>query len=472
VPYAGMGVPGPCTALGVQRALLVMKEAEDEYLRARELLDKGLISRSGFEKREFGYVLGRLNYLEHRLRAGIGTQNVLIRKATKYRSRNGDKRVKLTLKNVSQRWPLLGETLALVPAAEGQTGGDDLWDVFVSLSHNGSMISQPYEAYISHLPADGTASVDFGLLKDVEEVAVQLRYAGSSIEKRVRLQRSAGADAASITSLQYSQVADLGAEAKYDLTVESFGSEKAVFKLTAIGLPSTITYAFVENETEAKLSHVSFEENTRKKEVAIVLHMPDRPDSEVVIDRPIPFTVAAIDQGLAELPPEELSERLTGQPEDGLPGSVGLEVLPRGKGRMELVIGNLYYDIEDNAAVNTDMSLRNAGTGELHNVQLVLDGPYGWDLLAQPTRVGTLDPGDERRISLNLIPPPDVGGGDFEVRAKAQCLVAGQTVDSPEKFIRVHVRSKTNVVGAVMLIATLAAVSLGIVGFGVWLSRR
>jgi uncharacterized membrane protein len=62
--------------------------------------------------------------------------------------------------------------------------------------------------------------------------------------------------------------------------------------------------------------------------------------------------------------------------------------------------------------------------------------------------------------------------GDYEVTLKTESFASNRKVDSDDKKIRVHVSSNTSVLGTAILVILLVGILVGIVVFGVRLSRR
>ena len=62
--------------------------------------------------------------------------------------------------------------------------------------------------------------------------------------------------------------------------------------------------------------------------------------------------------------------------------------------------------------------------------------------------------------------------GDYEVRIKTESYAYNRLVPSEDKIYRVSVKAKTNVWGTAGLVGGLLAIVIGIVIFGVKLTRR
>jgi uncharacterized membrane protein len=83
-----------------------------------------------------------------------------------------------------------------------------------------------------------------------------------------------------------------------------------------------------------------------------------------------------------------------------------------------------------------------------------------------------LEQGKEEVVRVKFQPPADVAVGDYEPKIKTECLADNRRVESEDKIVRVHVASKTNVLGIGLLVLLLVGLLVGIVVFGIKLTRR
>jgi len=78
----------------------------------------------------------------------------------------------------------------------------------------------------------------------------------------------------------------------------------------------------------------------------------------------------------------------------------------------------------------------------------------------------------EQAVKLRIIPPPDVPVGDYEVRLKTESYAYGRRVPSEDKIYRVSVKAQTNLWATLGLVGGLLGLVIGIVIFGIKLTRR
>ena len=461
--------------LDVKKAYYKLEEEKAKYDRARGLLEKDLISREEFNKIESDYKTADINYTSALLDLLYDQPHVMVEQAVKYQSPDGKRRVKLTLKNTS------GEAFEskMLPIPEEDDFFKDLqWrnlsNVFVSLKLGETIISQPYEVLIPVLRYDSSETIDFGLLRDVDEVIVSVSFADRVIEKKVYLQKDSSANIVSVVSSKFSQEADLGKTAIYDLNLERFTAEDNVFKLWVANLPRQINYEFIDPKTNAKLTQIKFTEGITTQDLLLKLYLSERADKDVQIDTPLKFYVLVgteeygknlveSDQGLV-IEPDRIQEMQVGW--------VQLELIPRGVGEIEVKALNLYHEIDPGEIVTMDVVVRNIGTRRLDNLTIDTDLPYDWRSSVSADLIDALYPDKEKGIKISFYPPEGLGMGDYEAKIKTNAMANNRPVETEDKRVRIHVRSETSLFGNIVLGLSIIGILLAIVIFGVRLSRR
>jgi uncharacterized membrane protein len=195
----------------------------------------------------------------------------------------------------------------------------------------------------------------------------------------------------------------------------------------------------------------------------------------VVIDKPIAFYALAMDNDQAA----GLTAILAKKPEIGprdieilKAGSVRLELLPRGVGKVEVQAVNLYHEIKVGEDVEMEVRVRNAGTRKLNNIRVFSDLPLNWRADIQPDLIASLEQNKEQVVTIKFQPPADVAVGDYEPKIKTECSADNRKVESEDKIVRIHVAAKTNFIGIGLLVLLLVGLLVGIVVFGIKLTRR
>lgn len=461
--------------LTLKKAQLTLEQNKGDFNRALKLKEQGLISEEDFARTQTAYLQAQVSYQEA-LISFLGSEaRISVVRAVKYQDRSGKKYVRVGLRYSSKE---IKELAKLNISAEDLFPLDflrEIKDIYVSLRSEGKIISDPYEKIIASLPLEKEKEVNFLLLKDAENLDVVVFYAGKSETTSVFLQKGVSANMVTINSAQFSQEADLESQATYDLSLEKFSGEANIFKLQVVNLPHQITYEFVDPQTQAKLSQIKFTEGVTSMRFSLRLYLPKNADADVVIDRPIDFYALTLDNE-QETKLQEILARGTPvslkQIENIKAGSVRLEIIPRGVGKVEVQAANLYHEIKIGEIVKMEVRIRNIGTRKLNNIRVYTDLPLNWRSQVQPDLIPTLEQSKEEIVNIEFLPPADVSVGDYEPRIRTECLADNRRVESEDKIVRIHIASRTNVLGISLLIVLLVGLLVGIVVFGIKLTRR
>jgi len=348
-------------------------------------------------------------------------------------------------------------------------------DVSVSLKSEGKIISDPYEKTIASLPLESEQDVTFQLLKDAEDLDVNVFYSGKNETTSIYLQKGVSANIVTINSAQFSQEADLESQATYDLSLEKFSGEANIFKLGLANLPHQINYEFSDPLTNARLSQIKFTEGVTSMKLSLKLYLPRNADAQVVIDKPIAFYALALDNSQAARLENILTQEAAIGPQDIeslRAGNVKLELIPRGVGKINVQAVNLYHEIKVGESVKMEVLVRNTGTRKLNNIRIFSDLPLNWRSEIQPDLIDFLEQNKEQVVTIKFLPPANVAVGDYEPKIKTECSADNRNVESEEKLVRIHVATKTNILGISLLVLLLGGLLVGIVVFGIKLTRR
>jgi len=456
--------------------------AKAEYTAALELKKRNLIANQDFERIKTSYINEEISYQQAMLRVIFDQPHILIERAVKYQADDGRKRVRLLLQNTTggvADYEKLVETDGEVFDPSLQP--DKINNVFVSLHEStqtgnvGPIISQPYEGKVETIRFGGSAEMDFLLLKDVEEVVVSMTYAGSTERKHIYLQKDSSANQVIASSLNFSQESNLGESATYTLDLERFSHENDAFRLAVVNLPRQISYDFTDPSSARtqRLSQVNFTQGVTSKQIALTVYLPERSDDDVIIDRTIEFCALVLPQALwRELQP--LDGRDLGQDriETLNAGKVKLELIPRGVGRIEVRALTLYHEIKTDEQVQMEITVLNAGTRRLDNIRIRASVPPGWHTDIEPDVIPTLLPAKEAVSELRFVPPEGLTVGTYEVQIQTQAIANNRPVETQDKTVRIHASARTNLALGASLVLAVIGIVVGIVWYGVRLTRR
>jgi len=461
--------------LGLKRSKEYYEVTKNEFARQKSLFEKGLISQTEFDKSKNAVADAEVNYQQSLLAVLFEQQYVSIVHAVKYQAPNGAKRVKLTVSNASGGGEEFQKLVGIEDKLFRSLQPDLIHNVYIAIYNNdGAIISQPYEAKIENLRAGKPQEVDFALLQDLDAVTVNIIYGnGSSRTLKIFLQKDNTANKVAVQSQQFSQEAELGKTATFDLTLELFSGINNTFSLEVLNLPQQINRYFKDVATSARLTQIKFTESSNTMKAALDVSLPDRPTDQVTMDKAIPFFVIVVPADRAgdfknaqgKIWKEEELKQLS-------IGYVRLELLPRGKGLLLVRAPQLYYTIKPDGSVDMMLDVVNEGTRRLDNVKVDVDVPLNWAKKIDPQVVATLDINEEHRIKLTATPPAGISVGRYELRLRTSALSENQPINAEDKTVTVEVLAETNVIGTILLVLVIVGLVAGMVVFGIKLSKR
>jgi len=517
--------------LSLNQSYIDLGQAAKEFLRAREQFENKLISASEFEQRLNAYRRTKISYDMALMRILFNASTVLVERAVKHVEADGKKLVAIYIKNEAggsfelskiksfgaRETPMAGGDFG-TKAADGQVKVSELLNeealtfesaiketlpflegqglafedvinlmevhnVFISLkarTENGQdvMISKPYEKKIDRLGPSEQAKVTFELLRDVENCDIVISFGDKTITKSVYLELESATGGVEMTSEILSLQAELDSSASYNIDLQRFTSETA-FSLRVANLPREIYYNFIDPENNnQRIETVNFTEGKIRKRVQLQLTMPTRKSENVQVDQTIPFTalilssqeaqkfdMMAAEFGSDSIPLDELNKL---QADQAL-----LTITPLGVGEIEVSASTFYYAIEPDQKVDMTLTVKNAGTGELKNVQISTDLPNTeWNYTIEPDLLASLMPESEEKVKIQFSPPENATVGEHILKVKVEAKTRNQIVEADDKEVTVEIKEKPDIWGRLILIVLLIGIVLGIVIFGIKLSRR
>ncbi len=461
--------------LGLKRAKEAYEFSKKEYERQQDLFKKGLLSQAELDRSRVSFSDAEVNYQQSLLAVLFETQFISVEKAVKYQKSDGKKHVRLTLINTSGGNAEFQKLVKMEDQLFRSLQPDVIPNVYVSIANtDNSIISQPYEAKIDELRFGHPKDLDFILLQDLDAVVVNVIYGnGSSRTMKIFLQKDASQNKVIVQSQQFSQEAELGKTATYDLTLELYSGTSNTFALEVVNLPQQLNRYFKDPQTAARLSQFKFLENSNTRKAALDVSLPDRPTEEIQMDKPIPFYVLVIPRDRQNEFKNVTSRTWTQDEIEKLQiGYVKLELVPRGKGRLLVRAQQLFHSIKADGKVQLSIELINEGTRRLDNVKIEADVPLNWTKKIDPMVIQSLDISEEKRITLEFTPPLDIATGRYEIRLRTTALSDNQPLNGEDKTITAEIQSETNVFGTIIVVLLILGVVVGIVWYGIKLSKR
>ena len=146
---------------------------------------------------------------------------------------------------------------------------------------------------------------------------------------------------------------------------------------------------------------------------------------------------------------------------------VRLELIPRGTGRLDLLVDNHVLELGIADTVALTIEILNRGNMPVHNIHSSFAGTPAWECALIPELLPVLDAGQSLSLQLLAHPATRLGTGDHDFIISAQGQVGEENIEAPEEHLTVHLSAPTNwtlialLVGALLvLLAAMALASL------------
>lgn len=520
--------------LSLNSAFNTLAQTAKEFIRVKQSFDQKLISQQEYDRALGAYRQAKISYDMALMRILTNASYVIVEKAVKKVREDGSKIVEITVKNEvggtfelhklsafgARETELAGGTWdssqpgdggsseniaidsdienltneeiiqATLPFLEGQmlAFSDvlnllEINNLFISLqarTQTGEtvMISSPYERKIPKLRQNERATVSFELLRDVENCIIDIRFGDKGILKPVYLRLESTAGGVELNSQIPSLQADLDSTATFNLELQRFSSGSTAFALRIANLPEQIDYNFIDpDNNNQQVTSINFTEGSIRKTVQLQLTMPTRSSEDVVVDRVIPFKALVLNPEEVEKFDEMAVEFGRNIPEERLAslnaGITSLSVTPLGVGRIEVTASTFYYPIQPDEKVDMTITVKNTGTGELKNVMIKTDLPNNeWNYSIEPELIRSLNPEQEQKVKLAFEPPSDAVAGQHILKVKVEAKTRNRVIEADDKEVNIEIKDRPDIWGRLILIVLLIGIVLGIVIFGIKLSRR
>lgn len=514
--------------LALNQAFVNLGRAAKDFIRSKEQFDAKLISEKDYETSLNSYQKVKLDYDTALMNILNNTANVIVEKAVKKVRTDGTKYVEIVVKNeiggsfelsklaafgvrdsdmlggkkeagsdasmkqvssedFSETEKVIAATLPYIEA-QGLAFKDvlnllELNNIFITLKSKTAtgqdvMISYPYEQKIAQLSENERATVRFDLLRDVESVDVEIRFGDKTITKPVYLRLESTAGGIEVDSQIPNLQADLDSTATFNLNLQRFSSGSTAFGLRVVDLPEQIDFNFIDpDNNNQQVTRVNFTEGTVKKNIQLQLTMPTRKSDKVQVDQSISFKALVLSDIEVKKFDElrnEYGRYIPAEKLEGLSaGVVDLVVTPQGVGRVEVSASTFYYPIQPDEKVEMVITVKNTGTGELKNVQIETDLPNNeWNYTIEPKLIALLNPEGEEKVKLTFEPPLDATEGEHILKVKVEAKTRNRIIEADDKEVTVEIKAKPDIWGRLILVVLLIGIVLGIVIFGIKLSRR
>ena len=461
--------------LGLKRAKEAFEVARSDFERQKILFEKDLITQAELDRARGIFSDTEVNYQQSLLAVLFEKQYISVTKAVKYHDDNGTRHVRLTLANTSGGSEEFRKLLNIDDALFRSLQPDIIHNTYVSLlNDNDAIVSQPYEMKVSGLRYGEPQEVDFTLLQDLDAVTVFLIYgSGTQRSMKIFLQKDASVNRVAVQSEQFSQEVELGESANFGLTLELYSGVNNTFSLEVVNLPREVSHYFSNTAGNVRLRQIKFTESGRTKEASLKVTLPDRSDDKITMDEAIPFYVLVIPDNKRKQIHDLHSRAWTETELKALDiGYTKLELIPRGKGKLNVTARQLYHSILADESVEITIELLNEGSRRLDQIEIKADPPLNWTREIVPSNISSLEINEEARVTLRFTPPDDVAVGKYEVRIQTSALTSGQPITGTDKAATIEIRPKTNLIGTILIVFFIVAIVGGVIFYGIKLSRK
>lgn len=467
----------------VDAARLEMETRQSDYEENQELFEQRIrtleelnTSYRAYQRAKLAFDQAVIALEQTRLSFLREATHISILEAKKYRTPDGRRQVEIVVQNASN----LDQALSLNPnrSPEEVRALLEIQNLKVAVENSGGLIiGDPYEAMISSLALGQQQRLTFRLLEDADDVVVAMTSLdGQRTTFKIVLRKESLQDIPTINSVQFSQEGDLNSKVRYDLILERLAEDEKTFRLAVVNLPAEINFAFLDQATNASLTQVKFSEEVTRLQLELELQIPEKL-SRHFVDQVIEFFVFVTDQeGFEQI--EQLNRRSGGKPLpfeniQSIKGSrERFELIPRGKGALELLIANRYQEVKIGERVEVRIDLLNNGTLEVERVHLTLTPPLGWTYTSTPDTLDRILPGEKEPVNLLLVPPKDLGVSECDVRIEAAGYVGEEKIEAQEKDLTIRVQARANIVRNVLIIGGVIALVIGVAVTSIKASRR
>jgi len=485
--------------LTLHTAQVVKEHAEKEYERymreyenSKKLFDQSIVSKkeldeaiSAYTQAEQQLKQAEIQLEKTKLSFLDNATHITIMEAKKYYDSQGRRMLDLVLKNTSnlaQAESALGLTDIRSQQQSGWQSPEQIQallnieNIIVSIIDSSSSIGKPYERIIPVLPYGREVKLTFVLLTDVQEAGVKLQYLDQNLTEKIFLEKESLQKKPTVVAFQFSQEGELGTDIRYDLDLEMLVTSNRNFSLAVTNMPPQINCSFIDSKSGARITSVRFTEDVSKHDLDLKVSIPQKLNVDM-IDKKINFQIWTVTSKQLET----INKLKRQYPTEAIPtekleeieaGKVDLVLIPKGAGRLEILINNLYTEIKPQQNVNIKADLDNTGTLDLFNIIPEISPPLGWVAQVEPKSIAKLAPGDKTSIKIYLKPGSDVGVGEYEAQIEARGQSGSEVVEALEKRLKIRISAETHIATTLILVLALVGLIATIVVFGVKLSRR
>ncbi|MHC4727457.1 MAG: COG1470 family protein [Planctomycetota bacterium] len=472
------------------------KEAHDryesQYRASQDFFKKSYISQKELDEALSAYTQAQqqlkqaeIQLEQTKLSFLANATHITIMEAKQYLDSDGKRMLDLVLKNTSNL--ALAESALGLAESESQLQSEwqspeqiqallDIENIIVSIISNTSRssIGKPYEQIIPVLRYGEKEKLKFLLLTDAQEAGIKLKYLDQDVIDSIFLEKESLQEKPTVFASQFSVEGQLGSDIGFDLVLEMLVTSENNFSLVVTNMLPQINCSFVEGGS--RITSVRFSQEVSKHNLRLNVSIPQKLEVGLIdkkIDFQVWITATAQLEKIGELRRQYAPKTIPENELDAIDAArVDLTLIPRGTGRLEILINNLFEEIKPQQDVRIRADLHNDGTLTLFNIIPEISPPLGWESQVEPKNIEKLLPNEKKQIDIHLKPGSEVGVGEYEAQIEARGQSGSEVIDAIEKRLKVRISAQTNIMATLLLVGGLVILIVGIVVFGVKLSRR
>jgi uncharacterized membrane protein len=416
--------------LELQRAELNEAQAKASLEQIRRLREQGIESEFVLQRAQAEYDRAVLDTRRARLALANELPSLRVVSAIKSRQPGGQTFVTLRLQEMERVYD-----------------ADLVRRYLVSIKDQQSIISQPYEQPLTLRGANTpVVTLRYRLLKDVDDVIVLVNSGTKREEIPILLEREISENRLQMMSPNYSQEGALGDKVDYTVQIERFSSSARDVALGVTGLPSGFAHEWIDAETKAKLSRISFADNQNSTRLLLRVFLPEAGSAEW-FGRLLSFRAEAVSSdGSSPL------------------GALDLQLRPIGLPRLALSSENLLLQIAPGTQRRVLLDVTNVGAADAREIAFESELPIGFRGDFDPPVLSSIGRREKKQIALTLTATPEAVAGEYNLRVKAISAARMANVESPELTFRIEVGTGRSAIWiAAIIAAVLAAMAVVIV---------
>jgi len=436
--FAQSGISEAERRLDLARAELNERQATASLEQTRRLHAEGLASQSELQRATAEHEGARLDTEKARVGLANDLPSFQVLSAVKQVSPGGETRVVLRLRELERGYGDAGFVRGYL----------------ISVASGATIIGEPYQREVRLGGRGGRElTLTFRLLRDADEVSIQLLSGTRRETIPILLQRDQSEHRVQLTSANPSQDGTLGSKVEYWVQLERFASRPETLGLAVDGLASGFTSEWIDSSTGARISRVGLGENQTSTKLLLRVFLP--PEGE--------------GSWLGATMP--LHASVTGA--DGVPvGRLELQLRPIGAPKLVLSSDNLLVPLSAGRTRTVMLTVENVGAADAHDVRLEANLPIGIDATFVPSTLDVLAVRDKRQVRIQLSAARDVVPAEYNLKVQARTQARLAYVASPELSFRLDVRSAIAFGGTAVLVTVFLFGTVGAVGWGIRRTRR